>query len=76
MATIRTDTQTTNEVMNPTRNELIDYFFAIYQLILPQIYINDYKPNNLLLYLGCDNRQNIKYVKTIYEFIKKFPKYK
>ena len=75
MATVTTSTQTTNEEMKPTRDELINYIYAIGDLIAYKaVKINGYKPNK---FENVDVEYDYEYItkctKLVDEFRKNYP---
>ena len=75
MATVTTGTQTTNEEMKPIRDELINYIYAIGDLIACKaVKIKGYKPNkfeNVDLEYDCE--YIIECTKLVDEFKKNYP---
>ena len=71
---ITTGTQTTNENMSPTKDELINYMDALRELILYKaIGIRGYKPTGYILVYN--NNKIKKYETFIHEFNKNYPDY-
>ena len=71
MAIITTGSQITNEVMIPTRDELINYMDAIHELILYKaIGIRGYKRSGYVLV--CNNDKSKKCKTFVYEFEKNY----
>ena len=75
MAMVTIGSQTTNEEMKPTSEELIDYIYAIGDLIACKaVKIKGYKPNHFEnVVLDCDYECMIECTNILNEFKKNYP---